>query len=200
MNIGVTGTICSGKSSVTRLMGELLSADILDSDEICKQLLQKEEKGWLGLTKKWGDYFLTDSHDVDRPKLRQAIFGDEQIRKEVELILHPLVRQIIQNEAKRKLQLGEDLLVEVPLLFEVGWQDDFDWTILVCASSQICLERLVSRDGISPTDGQKVLATQMDIDEKVHLADSVIDNSGSWSETVLQINQLLNVFKRVRNK
>jgi len=195
MNTVITGNICSGKSSVAHLLGRLLSIDVVDSDVICQELLKREKPGWLGLTEKWDDRFLTKSGEVNRPKLRQAIFDNDKLRRELEQILHPLVRQEIKEIAEQKTVLGEDLLVEVPLLFEVGWQGDFDRSILVYASRKICLERIIVRDGLGRLDGEKILESQMDIGCKVWLADSVIDNSGSWPWTVLQSYHLISILK-----
>lgn len=200
MKIGITGTICSGKSHVARLLGRLLCVDVLDSDMICRELLEKEKQGWLGLTEKWGEYFLTASREVDRPKLRKAIFDDDKVRQELERILHPLVRQEIKEIAEQKSESGDNLLVEVPLLFEVGWQCDFDRTVLVYASQGVCLERVMARDGVSRIDGEKILASQMNVRQKIPLADSVIDNSGCWSRTVVQIYHLSAVLRALDNK
>ncbi len=117
-----------------------------------------------------------------------------------ERILHPLVRQEIGDITEKKSVRGEDLLVEVPLMFEVGWQDDFDRTVLIYASREICLERIMIRDQASRIDGEKVLDAQMDIGQKVWLADSVIDNSGSWPWTVLQMYHLKRILRRLGNK
>ncbi len=196
MKIGITGSICSGKSSVIRFLGQILSVDVLDSDQICRELLQINQEGWMGVTKNWGDTFLTKNKEVDRIKLRQAIFKDPLIREQLENILHPLVRQRIKMRAEKKFRSDENLLIEIPLLFEVGWQDDFDWTILAYATNETCLERIIVRDRVSAKEAVKALNAQMDIWDKVQLSDSVIDNSGSWVQTVLQMCYLKRIFSK----
>lgn len=190
MIIGITGSICSGKSSVACLMARLLSTDVIDADEICRKLLEKKNDGWVGLVDEWGDRFLTDRREVDRTKLKEAVFNDIGVRKRLEMILHPLARREIRRVAHDKNVRGQSLVVEVPLLFEAGWQDDFDQTVLVCSTKDICLERMNDRDGVSRVFGEKILAAQMDIEEKARLADFVINNSGSWFRTIMQVRRL----------
>lgn len=190
MNIAVTGGICTGKSEVSQLLAALLKAELLSADGICRDLLVPGEAGWRGVKQKWGNGFFDDQGNVDRVALRRAIFASEETRQELENILHPLVRQTVSQRAGQLRQQEKHLLVEVPLLFEVGWQGDFDWVVTVYAPAAMCLQRIISRDGVSADEAGKVIAAQMDIEQKVALADSVIDNSGAWADTSTQIHQL----------
>jgi dephospho-CoA kinase len=85
---------------------------------------------------------------------------------------------------------GKNVLVEVPLLFEAGWQDDFDKVVVVYAAEAVCLARICRRDGVSLDEAGKGLYVQMPIKEKVMAADYVIDNSGNWSDTLIQLLHL----------
>ncbi len=100
MNIALTGGIASGKSRVTRALGNVCSAQVFDADTICSELLLKNRPGWHGLHKKWGYTFLDSKGDVDRIALRKAVFADIKTRHELENILHPLVRNQIISIAK----------------------------------------------------------------------------------------------------
>jgi len=199
MNIGVTGSICCGKSSVSRYMGRQLNAPVLNADDICRELLQKGKPGYACVVKCWGHRFLESGGDIDRVQLREAVFNDARIRVELEGILHPLVRIQILEQMEKAKEIKQWLVVEVPLLFEVGWQDIFDITVMVYADPKTCLKRLMVRDNTSRRQGEKILAAQMDAGRKVQVADTVIKNTGSWADTVLQINHLIHTLKHQNN-
>ena len=159
MLIGVTGSIGSGKSLVVKLLGNLLPATVHSSDEISRRLLDRGEAGYQKLIDTWGDRYLTDSGDVDRVVLRSAVFDDHHVRRLLEDILHPLVRQELL-EAKAKGGLTASQIAEVPLLFECGWQADFDYIVCVTADPDLALQRVVERDSVRPTDVEKITAVQ----------------------------------------
>lgn len=189
MLIGITGTIGSGKSIVARMLGDLLSAPVFSSDEICRRLMEKGEAGYNKMIEIWGDRYLTDSGEVNRPLLRMAVFADQKVRTALEDILHPLVRLDLLKAkdagGSRTLQLAE-----VPLLFECGWQSDFDYIVCVTADTAIAKQRVVERDSVSPAEVEKISRVQLDGVLKAERSDWVIDNSGSLEETRLQVTQL----------
>lgn len=190
MIIGVTGGMGAGKSIAAGFLGKLLEYDVLDADILCRNLLQPHMPGWQGVQEKWGARFFDLTGKIDRPALRKALFTDPVVRQGVERILHPLVRQeIMRRVAEKRLRLS-GLVVEVPLLFEVGWQDDFDWIVVVYAGPECCVERIVRRDRVSLEAGRAAVNTQMPLEEKVLRADSVIENSGPLALTILQIYHL----------
>jgi len=188
--IGVTGGMGAGKGIAAGFLGKLLEYDVLDADILCRNLLQPHMPGWQGVQEKWGARFFDLTGKIDRPALRKALFTDPVVRQGVERILHPLVRQeIMRRVAEKRLRLS-GLVVEVPLLFEVGWQDDFDWIVVVYAGPECCVERIVRRDRVSLEAGRAAVNTQMPLEEKVLRADSVIENSGPLALTILQIYHL----------
>lgn len=190
MIVGVTGGMGAGKSSVAGLLGKRLKFDVLNADILCRDLLQQKMPGWYGIREKWGDRFFDQNGNIERPVLRQALFTDPVIRQGVELVLHPLVRQeIISRVAEKRLNMS-GMVVEVPLLFEVGWQDDFDWIVVVYAELECCVQRIVSRDLVSLEGGRAAVSAQISLEEKALRADSVIENSGSFAWTILQIYHL----------
>ena len=190
MKIAVTGGIATGKSSVCRLLAKCLNTEILDADLICRDLLNTGQPGWNGVHQAWGTRFLDSEGLVDRALLRKTIFIDKTIRFELERILHPLVRAAINRSALEIVSTGKNLLVEVPLLYEVGWQDDFDWIVTVFATESRCVQRIIVRDQATEQDARSVIAAQMPVVCKALLADSVIDNSGHWTFTCLQVFHL----------
>jgi dephospho-CoA kinase len=193
MIIGVTGGMGAGKSLVSKLLGKLLGADVLDADSICRQLLQPHMAGWQGVQTNWGNRFIGPAGHIDRSALRDALFADLAVRQGVEQILHPLVRKEILRRATEKKNQLTGMVVEVPLLFEVGWQGIFDWIVVVYADDDCCLQRIVNRDHVSLDEGRRALATQIPLKEKALMANSVIENSGPLALTIFQVYRLARV-------
>lgn len=190
MIVGVTGGMGAGKSSVAGLLGKRLKFDVLNADILCRDLLQQKMPGWYGIREKWGDRFFDQSGNIDRPVLRQALFVDPVIRQGVERVLHPFVRQEIMSRVAEKRSSHAGMVVEVPLLFEVGWQDDFDWIVVVYAETECCVQRIVRRDLVTMEAGRIAMGAQISLNEKALRADSVIENSGPFALTILQIYHL----------
>ncbi len=184
MNIAITGGIGSGKSKVAQALGEMLKGTVLSADHICRDLLAVDCKGWLRLQEiAPAECFLAEG-EIDRPVLRRTIFADDSFRKEVDDILHPMVRKELQYLCAQTDTNGTPLVVEVPLLYEKGWQGDFDCTIVVDASDDICVNRVVQRDCVTRADALAAIASQMPLKKKVALADYVVNNSASFVETI----------------
>lgn len=190
MLIGITGSIGSGKSLVAGLLGKMLPAPVHSSDEICRRLLNKGEAGYQKLVETWGDRYLTDSGEVNRIVLRSVVFNDLIARKLLEDILHPLVRQELL-EVKEKGSPTTAQVAEVPLLFECGWQEDFDYIVCVTADPDLALQRVVVRDSVGPADVKKIISLQMDSALKVDRSDYHVDNSGSLDDTKKQVEKLV---------
>ncbi len=190
MNIGVTGGMGSGKSMVCKALAELMGAMTVSADILCRELLTVASPGWLAMQKSFPAAFFLEDGQVDRPVLRKAIFSDPEIRGRLDQLLHPLVRTAICDHFSAAKKNKVDLVAEVPLLFEKGWQGDFDYTIVVFAADDICVERIIARDLVSKYDAEESVSSQMPLAEKVKRRDAVIDNSGSPSETYEQLRQL----------
>ncbi len=190
MLIGVTGSIGSGKSLVARLLGELLPAPVVSSDEICRSLLEKGEAGYRAFTATWGDRFLSQSGEIDRLLLRAAVFDNDDIRLQLEGILHPLVRQRLLD-LKGEHALSSIIIAEVPLLFECGWQSDFDAVVCVVATREAALQRVVRRDSAERAEVETILKLQMDPAAKAKLSDWVVDNSTTVEQTTRQVAALV---------
>lgn len=192
MLIGVTGSIGSGKSLVAGLLGEFLEAPVYSSDEICRRLLEKGEAGYDAFLKKQGNTFLSEAGEIDRASLRLAVFKDDMLRRQLEHILHPLVRQILL-EAKHSGEPGAIQIAEVPLLFECGWESDFDAVVCVMAERHGILQRVVRRDLVKREDVEKILDVQMAPALKASRSDWVIDNSSGMANTRKQVRALATV-------
>jgi dephospho-CoA kinase len=190
MNIAVTGGMGSGKSMVCKVFVEMTGAIAVSADGICRDLLAVGNPGWQAMQKDFSAAFFLEDSQVNRPVLRKAIFSDPAVREKLDAILHPLVRDELFALFKVAAEKGVDLVAEVPLLFEKGWQADFDYTVVVFATDDICVERVMERDLVSKEDAEKSISSQMPLADKINLGDAVIDNSGSLSVTLERVKQL----------
>ena len=198
MLIGVTGGIGSGKSLVAQLLGELLPAAVFNSDEISRRLLRRGEAGYRQFVALWGNRFLDENGEIDRVLLRTAVFDQEEIRQKLEQILHPLVRQELVR-AKEKCEPNQILVAEVPLLFECGWQADFDQIVCVKAPSHEALARVITRDSVRKSEVEKIMQLQMDQELKASKSDWTIDNSVTVEATRAQVAELVGQIHRLRD-
>lgn len=197
MNIALTGGIGSGKSCVAALIGSAMAYQVVSADLVCRGLMEHGQAGWRAVSERWQERFLNTDATINRPLLKEAVFTDEGLRHALEGILHPLVRIVVKKRMQAAEKAQEGLIVEVPLLFEVGWQDDFDYTVAVYVPESVSLERVRRRDGLSQEQAQKILDTQMPPRLKAEKASFVIDNSGLWVQTVQQVGRLARQLRRL---
>lgn len=187
MIIAVTGSLGSGKSTVSKILAVAMEAEHVDTDQLCRVEMLPGRQGYARFVNVFGTRFLNVGGSLDRVLLRQAVFNDIAIKDRLEKILHPLVRQQVQDLYRQCRLLDRDMVVEVPLLFEVGWQRDFDLSVVVHLSESICLDRVKRRDGLTGEDIRKVFSQQLPISVKLQQADFSIDNSGTFASTVSQL-------------
>ncbi len=188
--LGVTGGIGSGKSRVSRSLASYCRAPFVDVDQCCRDLLEIDQPGWHALRTVFDDSLFMPNGAVDRVALRARIFSEKEIRRQVDTLLHPLAREAMRDEVA--VYAAPLVLVEIPLLYEAGWQYDVDAVLVVYArkGAQCC--RIMRRDGVSRRKATQAIAAQMDLREKAKRADYVIDNSGAWAATQEQIVALGN--------
>ncbi|MEN8139762.1 MAG: dephospho-CoA kinase [Thermodesulfobacteriota bacterium] len=186
---GLTGVIGSGKSRVAAALANLLGWPLLDCDHLAAQVMAPGGPGVTALAR-LADRFVDSRGHLRRELLRQAIFSDPELRSKVDRVIHPLIKEELRARLADLPPGARHVLVEVPLLFEAGWQDMFAATICVYARPQVCSHRLQLRDGLSREQATAALCAQMPLAQKVELADHVIDNSGGWWQTRMQIGHL----------
>ena len=187
MNIAVTGGLGSGKSTASRLLAVAMSAEHLDTDQLCRQQMQPGNPGFAAFSQVFGSRFLFADGALNKQLLRQAVFTDSGVKNELERILHPLVREEVAEYYLHCCATGKNLVVEIPLLFEVGWQHDFAVWVVVYVPEELCYSRVAARDGFTAEEIQRVCAMQLPLSEKLKHAHFVIDNSGTFVSTVQQI-------------
>ena len=186
MKIAVTGSVGSGKSGVAAMIAGLLPADLVDADSLCRELMMPGRQGWLDLRGGWGLEYFDEAGELDRVRLREAVFREREVRERLEQLLHPLVQSSMVDLMSSAGAEGRHLVAEIPLLFEVGWQDRFDCVVTVYVPPALARERTARRDGVSMSQVDAILSLQLSPEEKADRADFVIDNSESWSQTAVQ--------------
>lgn len=185
--IGLTGMMGAGKSSVIDILGQM-NIMVLDCDVINASLLEKEARGYQQLVKRFGNVILDEQKNIVPQKMSQLMFHDPHIKAQVEGILHPLIKEeilnSIQNNASQKL-----IVVEVPLLFEVHWEDFFDEVWVVGCAQEVLLQRLQDYRHIAKAEALQRIAHQMPQEEKFAKADVILMNDKDKAYLQAQIKQ-----------
>ena len=191
--VGLTGGIASGKSTVKKFLQEL-GILVLDTDELAHEQLLKGSGAWHDIVSNFGEEILQENGDVDRNKLGDIIFADNEKRKILEGIVHPLIKKIVQERllaAEKKL--SKLVCVDIPLLFEVGWQDLVDEIWVVYVTKAVQLARLIKRNALDEKTALRRIEKQLPMEEKCRKADFVIDNMGTFADTHRRVKELVGV-------
>jgi dephospho-CoA kinase len=186
--IGLTGGIASGKSTVTNLLREL-GAEIIDADQIAREVVLPDQPVWLKIVQLFGEDILLADRTLDRKKLGEIVFNDPEQLQIINSLTHPVIISTIKD---RIYELSKDndkgiLIVDVPLLIELNMIDLVDEVWLVFVDESIQQQRLQGRDDLSLEQAEARIRSQMPLKEKLSFADRVIDNSGSIEETRRQV-------------
>lgn len=191
LKVGLTGGIASGKSTVSRIFASF-GAKVLDADKVAREVLLPGQPAWTKLRRAFGQEFFHPDGTVKRKQLRKLVFADPEKRSQLNAIVHPEVMKEINRRSEilsSSVQTGV-LLVDVPLLLEVGVANRFDKVVVVYVSKSVQINRLQQRDGISEEEAKQALKAQMALSKKVEQADYVIDNSGTLEETQAQVQRV----------
>jgi dephospho-CoA kinase len=187
--IGLTGGAGSGKSTVSAMLKEL-GATVIDADEAAHAAYEPGSPGFDAVVREFGPEFVKDGR-IDRARLGQLVFNDEDARHRLNAIVHPLVREWMAARTAEAVEAGAEVVVQdVPLLFENGLERLYSTSVLVYVPELLQVERLVSGRGLSEDRARAMIASQMPIDKKREIAHHVIDNSGTRGETRDQVDRL----------
>lgn len=185
--IGLTGGIGSGKSTVADMFGEL-GVPIIDMDLIARQIVEPGQPALEQISHMFGDNLVDADGQLNRPLLSKIIFDSTEKRHQLETILHPLIRQETEHQLA-KLEAPYCIVV-IPLLFESDQRSLVDRILVVDAPESMQISRTMQRDGISTTQVEKILASQVDRQSRSSAADDIINNSGELAALRLQVNNL----------
>ena len=191
LKIGLTGGIGSGKSTVCRLFQEHGVA-VVDADLIARQLVEPGQPALSRLVEHFGVQILNADGWLNRAKLRDLVFSDAYQKQQLENILHPLVYERIASQVKQ-LQ-GNYCIVAVPLLLETGKAEIVDRVLVVDCSVENQLERVIHRDNLSSEQVLSIIASQIPRQQRLTLADDVIDNTTTPAQLAEQVKRLHNSY------
>ena len=191
LKVGLTGGIASGKSTVSEAFARL-GAKILDADEVAREVVLPGKTAWTKLRHTFGSEFFHPDGRLNRSKLRRLVFADPEQRSRLNEIVHPEVMREIDFRFEQLTSSAEHavVLVDIPLLIEVGVAHRFDKVVVVYANESVQVMRLMQRDALSRQEARQALSVQIDLREKAKKADFVIDNSGTPGETQAQVEKV----------
>jgi len=191
LNVGLTGGISTGKTTIARLLVEQ-GAVLIDLDELAHAVQLPETEVWRQIVNDFGEGILNPDKTIDRNKLGTVVFSDPAKLKRLNEIVHPAVFRAWKSRIAgiESVQPDAIVLTDIPLLFEIGAQQRFDLVLLVYIPREEQLERLILRNGYSREYAEKRIASQMHIEEKVKLARIVIDNRGSLAEAEKRVAEV----------
>ena len=182
--LGLTGGIGSGKTQVANLLADL-GASVIDTDLIAHQLTAAGGRAIEPIQKAFGDEVIEASGALNRARMRELVFAEPARRAELEAILHPLIGQPARQEAEQAV--GLYVVFVVPLLVESGrWRQQIDRLCVVDCDQETQIERVQARSGIELVTIQRILAAQATREQRLAVADDVIDNSKTVSLEALK--------------
>jgi dephospho-CoA kinase len=190
MNIGLTGGIACGKSTVASMLVNQ-GAILIDADQLAREAVMPGSSALQQIVERFGPEMMLPDGTLHRKALGALIFKEPAARKDLEAITHPLIRQAMWDQMHQAEEACPDklIVVDVPLLYESKLQGYYQKVMVVYVPEKVQLQRLIERDGLSLEAAEQRLQAQMPIEQKKLLADIVIDNSGSLADTEKQIQK-----------
>ena len=185
--MGLTGGIASGKTAVSDLL-QRRGAVIIDADLLAREVVEPGTPALAAIVERFGPTVLADGA-LDRPALGKVVFADPEARRDLERIVHPAVRARAA-ELTAAAPSGSVVVQVIPLLVETGQQAGFDVVVVVDVDPETQLRRLQARNGLSREDAESRLAAQASREERLAVADHVLDNSGGLDELEQQVDDL----------
>lgn len=190
LSVGLTGNVAAGKSSVLSLL-KGFGATVIDADQLVRRVQQPGSHTLQTLADRFGaDILLPDGH-LDRPTLRRRVMGDPAALSALNAIVHPAVEQLHRDELAAAKARGDRVVVsDIPLLFEAGWESEFDLIVLVDAPRNVRRSRLITLRALTEEEADRLLASQAPAVDKRARSDVVIDNDGSWEILARRVRAL----------
>jgi dephospho-CoA kinase len=191
LNVGLTGGIATGKSTVVRMLVKR-GARVIDHDGLVHTLQEPGQSVWKRIIETFGRDILDADERIDRKKLGALVFDNEERRKVLEGLVHPAV---LEEAQRRRDEIAHEdrqaiVLSDIPLLLEVGMQDLFDLILLVYSPPEVQILRVMKRNSLSREEALSRLKSQMPIGEKLNFADLVIRNDGTMKELEKRVDEV----------
>ena len=194
--VALTGGIATGKSHV-RVRLEQLGVATIDSDRLARDAVAPGSAGLAAVVRRFGREVLAADGSLDRAKVGTIVFADPAARHDLEAIVHPEVRRTTDVWfASLNPAIDPFAVADIPLLFEVGRERDFDAVIVVACEAETQVHRVMERDGLTEAEARQRLAAQLPIADKITRADFVIRTDGRYAETDQQVDSVLSALRR----
>lgn len=191
MIIGLTGSIASGKSTVAKMI-QSYNLPIVDADIVARQVVEPGTVTLKKIAEAFGDEVIAEDGSMDRAKVGSIIFHNEDMRKTLNGIIHPAIREEMLRQRDEFMSYGEkNIFMDIPLLFESKLEHFVEKIIVVSVEEEVQLQRLMARNGFTEDEAKARIATQMPVKEKEQLADAVIHNNGTLEDTAIQLQTIL---------
>ena len=188
LKIAVTGGAGSGKTSVCNRLKEL-GLKVISSDALAREVVAPGAPAYQKIVHHFKKKILLPDGNLNRHKLRQIIINDDVARTALEHCIHPEITKLVQLKIAQAQQDGERfVLIEVPLLFELGMQDQFDVILMISAERELRIQRLMERDNVIRKEAEDLINVQLPDDAKEKQADFVIENNGSMDQLMKSVD------------
>ncbi len=187
--VGLTGGIGSGKSTVARMLADR-GAVVFDSDVLAREAIARGTPGFDRVVELFGPGFLGPEGDLDRAKVAELVFHDDELRAKLERIVHPEVRRRIAEGVQQHAGTERVVVVDSPLLYETGAQEMFEVIVVVSTDPATQLARMMTDRGMDEDDVRARIAAQMPLDQKAKAADVILDNEGTLEQLEGQVDRL----------
>jgi dephospho-CoA kinase len=187
----LTGSISTGKSAVAEMLTGM-GAHLVDTDRIAREVVEPGRPALAEIEEAFGKDVLNPDGTLNRERVRDVIIRDRDKRNLLNGITHPRIQRIVLERIETHGMSGDGMpvIIDVPLLYETGWDRLFSRVILAYAPVPVQIRRLMERDRLDLRTAEITVAAQMDIEEKKSRARFVIDNSGTLEETRVQVERL----------
>ena len=179
LKVAVTGGAGSGKTTVCKRLKEL-GVKVVSSDALAREAVAKGSPAYKNIVNYFGEKVLISDGNINRQMLRRTIINDDVARLALERFIHPEISKLMQRKTAKAEEDGDRvILIEVPLLFELGLEGQFDVVVVVSTDFELRVKRLMDRDNISREEAENLLNVQMPNKDKVERAEFVLTNEGS---------------------
>lgn len=193
--IGITGGIASGKSTVTEFLRRQ-GYQVIDADQVVHELQEPGGRLYQALLSAFGPAILQEDGRLDRPKLGAMIFGNPQLLAQSSQLQNEIIREELARRRDLLAETEDFFFMDLPLLFELGYESWFDQIWLVDVTEETQLSRLMTRNALSQKEAEKRIAAQLSLQEKRNRADVLIDNNGPLELTQEQLRDTLQKLER----
>jgi len=199
--VALTGGIGSGKSTVAKMCKDE-GAYVIDYDHLARLVVEPDKPAWKDIIAYFGPEILSPDRTLNRSALGEIVFSDVKSRKALEGFTHPRIfdeRDTLIKAIKAKDPFSI-VVIDFPLLFELGLSKKFDKVILASVPRDVQLKRIIKRDGLQIKEAERRLDAQIPIEEKRSLSDYIINTNGSLDDTRNQVRKVINELKELAKK